>query len=221
MRRSREKRGRQLPSRLVNGRSPSSRQRASRSWPASCPEVLCGLLKPRRPPKWTGASFCGGRGPRPSPPTTAGCAPTGAMSGPGSICRESHRKAWGKLPIAVDCSGSVSARQLGLFEAEIRSILAGQRPRLVHVLYFDAAVQKVETYQAGEPISLTPVGGGGTDFRPCFDWLHEQGIVPQTLVFLTDLCGTFPSEAPPYPVIWASTENRRAPFGQVVSMEAA
>ena len=127
----------------------------------------------------------------------------------------------GEIAIAVDCSGSVSPRQLGLFEAEIRSILVGQRPRLVHVLYFDAAVQKVETYQAGQPVSLSPVGGGGTDFRPCFDWLQDQGIVPQTLVFLTDLCGTFPSEAPPYPVIWATTENRRPPFGEVVPMEAA
>ena len=127
----------------------------------------------------------------------------------------------GEIAVAVDCSGSVSARQLGLFQEEIQSILMGQRPKLAHVLYFDAEVQKVETYQAGQPISLVPVGGGGTDFRPCFDWLRERGIVPQTLVFLTDLCGTFPRDAPPYPVIWASTEDRRAPFGQVVSMEAA
>jgi predicted metal-dependent peptidase len=126
-----------------------------------------------------------------------------------------------EIAIAVDCSGSVSARQLGLFEAEIRSIVAGQRPRLVHVLYFDATVQKAETYSEGQPIALTPVGGGGTDFGPCFDWLRERGIVPQTMVFLTDLCGRFPNEAPPYPVIWTSTENRRTPFGQVVCMEAA
>jgi len=127
----------------------------------------------------------------------------------------------GEIAIAVDCSGSVNARQLGLFEAEIRSILAGQQPRLVHVLYFDAAVQKVETYQAGQPVSLSPVGGGGTDFRPCFDWLEERGIVPQTLVFLTDLCGTFPRGAPTFPVIWASTEMRRVSFGEVVPIENA
>jgi len=127
----------------------------------------------------------------------------------------------GEIAIAVDCSGSVSSRQLGLFEAEIRSILAGQRPRLVHVLYFDAAVQKVETYQAGQPVSLSPVGGGGTDFRPCFDWLQEHCVVPQTLVFLTDLCGTFPANVPPYPVIWASTEDRKAPFGQVAPIQGA
>ncbi len=127
----------------------------------------------------------------------------------------------GEIAIAIDCSGSIGSRQLGLFEAEVRSILAGQRPRLVHVIYFDAAVQRVETYQAGRPISLSPVGGGGTDFRPCFDWIQEQGIAPQTLVFLTDLCGKFPEEVPPYRVIWASTEARRAPFGEVVPMESA
>ncbi len=127
----------------------------------------------------------------------------------------------GEIAIAVDCSGSVSSRLLGLFEAEIQSILAGQRPRLVHVLYFDAAVQKVETYQAGQPVSLSPVGGGGTDFRPCFDWLAENGIVPQTLLFLTDLDGSFPSFGPPYQVLWAATAGGKAPFGEVIPLQAA
>ena len=135
---------------------------------------------------------------------------------PGVIC-----EGVGEVAIGVDCSGSVHARQLGLFEAEIRSILAGQRPRLVHVLYFDATVHKIETYQPGEQVSLSPVGGGGTDFRPCFRWLEEQGIQPQTLVFLTDLWGTFPEGAPSYPVLWASTASRSAPFGQVIPMDAA
>jgi predicted metal-dependent peptidase len=131
------------------------------------------------------------------------------------------RESGGEICIAVDCSGSIHDRQLGLFEAEVRSILADQQPRLVHVLYFDTEVHRVETYQAGHPASLNPVGGGGTDFRPCFRWLGEKGIQPRTLVFLTDLCGKFPEEAPPYPVLWASTETRAVPFGQVIPMEAA
>ena len=115
------------------------------------------------------------------------------------------------MAIAVDCSGSIQARQLGLFEAEIRSILDGQQPRLVHVLYFDTQVHRHDTYQAGQPISLTPVGGGGTDFRPCFRWLEDKGIFPQTMVFLTDLWGEFPQTAPEYPVIWASAGTSRGP----------
>ena len=112
-------------------------------------------------------------------------------------------------------------RQLRLFEAEVRSILEGQRPERVYVLYFDAAVQKVETYEAGQRVDLQPVGGGGTEFGPCFEWLDERGILPQTMVFLTDLYGSFPDSAPAYPVLWASTGGRRAPFGEVIPMHAA
>jgi predicted metal-dependent peptidase len=127
----------------------------------------------------------------------------------------------GEIVIAVDCSGSISGRQLRLFEAEAQSILEGQRPERVYVLYFDAVVQKVEVYEAGQPISLNPVGGGGTEFGPCFEWIDERGIMPQTMVFLTDLYGSFPSFAPSYPVLWASTGRRRAPFGEVIPMQAA
>ena len=127
----------------------------------------------------------------------------------------------GEIVIAVDCSGSIGGRQLRLFEAEARSILEGQRPERVYVLYFEAVVQKVETYEAGQPISLNPIGGGGTEFGPCFDWVKERGIMPQNMVFLTDLYGSFPSSAPSYPVLWASTGRRHAPFGEVIPMQAA
>lgn len=131
------------------------------------------------------------------------------------------REGMGEVAIAVDCSGSICARQLRLFEAEARSILEGQRPERVYVLYFDAAVHKAEIYEAGQRIALNPVGGGGTAFSPCFEWLDERGIQPQTMVFLTDLYGSFPPSAPPYPVLWASIGGRQAPFGEVIPMQAA
>lgn len=131
------------------------------------------------------------------------------------------REGVGEIAIAVDCSGSVNPRQLSLFEAEVRSLLEGQRPERVHVLYFDSMVQKVDTYSAGERVNLTPLGGGGTDFRPCFAWLEEHAIMPQTLLFLTDLYGSFPDSAPSYPVLWASTGSHHAPFGQVIPIQAA
>jgi predicted metal-dependent peptidase len=131
------------------------------------------------------------------------------------------REGVGEVAIAVDCSGSVSGRQLRLFEEEARSILEGQRPERVYVLYFDAVVHKVEPYEAGQRIDLNPVGGGGTEFGPCFEWLDERGIRPQALVFLTDLYGSFPPCAPAYPVLWASTGSQKAPFGEVIPMQAA
>ena len=85
-----------------------------------------------------------------------------------------QREGVGEVVIFVDCSGSINARQLSLFEAEVRSILEGQRPERVYVVYFDAYVHKVDVYEAGQPVQLTPVGGGGTDFRPCFQWVSRR-----------------------------------------------
>jgi predicted metal-dependent peptidase len=132
-----------------------------------------------------------------------------------------QREGVGEVVIFVDCSGSINARQLSLFEAEVRSILEGQRPERVYVVYFDAQVHKVDVYEAGQQIHLTPVGGGGTDFRPCFQWVEYSHVRPQILVFLTDLYGTLPDHPPPHPVLWASTGSQHAPFGQVVPMQAA
>jgi len=132
-----------------------------------------------------------------------------------------QREGVGEVVIFVDCSGSVSPRQLSLFEAEARSILEGQRPERVYVVYFDACVHKVDVCEAGQQISLNPVGGGGTDFRSCFEWVEESRVLPQTAVFLTDLYGTLPENAPPYPVIWATTGSQHVNFGQIVPMLAA
>lgn len=132
-----------------------------------------------------------------------------------------HCEGVGEVVLFVDCSGSINNRQLGAFEAEVRSILDGQRPEKVYVVYFDAVIQKVDHYEAGQPISLSPIGGGGTDFRPCFTWVGEQGLRPQVLVFLTDLYGTLPDSPPSVPVIWASNGKREAPFGEVVPLHAA
>ena len=63
-----------------------------------------------------------------------------------------QREGVGEVVIFVDCSGSINARQLSLFEAEVRSILEGQRPEHVYVVYFDACVHKVDIYETGQRI---------------------------------------------------------------------
>ena len=81
------------------------------------------------------------------------------------------------MATAVGCSGSIHARQLGLFEAEVRSILAGQQPQLVHVVYFDAEVHRHETYQAGQPIHLTQSAVAARIFaRASVGWKKRESI---------------------------------------------
>lgn len=132
-----------------------------------------------------------------------------------------RREGTGEVAIFVDCSGSIGARLLALFEAEVRSIAEEQQPSQVYVVYFDTQVHRVDTFGPGQPIRLAPTGGGGTDFRPCFDWVEQQQVQAQVLVFLTDLYGAQPESPPSIPVVWASTGARHAPFGQVVPMHAA
>jgi predicted metal-dependent peptidase len=122
----------------------------------------------------------------------------------------------GELVIAVDTSGSIGHQELEQFAGEITAISEEAQPERIHVVYCDAAVQSTEEFGPSEPIKLSPKGGGGTDFRPPFQWVEEEGIQPKCLIYLTDLCcNSFP-EPPEYPVLWVTDSRTTAPFGETL-----
>ena len=127
----------------------------------------------------------------------------------------------GEIAVAVDCSGSVSDRVLGQFLAEINALVGEHSPETLHVLYFDTMVHRHDRFSSGETVSLVPTGGGGTEFAPAIEYLEEQGIRPHTLIYLTDLYGSFPKIEPDYPVLWVSTSPQTAPFGETIHVDAA
>jgi predicted metal-dependent peptidase len=119
-----------------------------------------------------------------------------------------------------DVSGSVTSYTSAVeqFFGEVSGVLEDfQSP--VDVVYFDTAVTRVDHFEREDlPIHVDIVGGGGTDFRPLFDYLDENGISPTCLIVLTDLeCSRFPDE-PEYPVLWAylGTRGETPPFGEVI-----
>jgi predicted metal-dependent peptidase len=61
-------------------------------------------------------------------------------------------------------------------------------------------------------------GRGGTSFHPPFAYLDEEGIVPDTMIYLTDMMGAFPEE-PRYPTVWCATSDIKAPFGETVRVK--
>ncbi|MGA2000215.1 MAG: VWA-like domain-containing protein [Terriglobales bacterium] len=131
------------------------------------------------------------------------------------------RSGVGEIVIAVDTSGSIGGQELEQFAGEITAISDEARPERIHVVYCDAAVQSTEEFGPSEPIKLSPKGGGGTDFRPPFQWIEEEGIRPKCLIYLTDLCcASFP-EPPEYPVLWVTDSRRTAPFGETLRIGAA
>lgn len=124
----------------------------------------------------------------------------------------------GPIAIAIDTSGSIDQDTLNTFGAEIRAIVESVRPSKVHVIYCDAEVNHVDEFSPGDPLQFDMHGGGGTDFRPPFEYLEENGITPECFVYLTDLYGPFPDE-PEYPVLWAATTDQAVPFGEVIRLD--
>jgi predicted metal-dependent peptidase len=127
-----------------------------------------------------------------------------------------ERRGLGEIVIAVDTSGSIGKLELEQFAGEISAISEEAQPEAIHVVYCDAAVQSTQEFTASEPARLEPRGGGGTDFRPVFEWVAKNDIAPVCLIYLTDLCcHSFP-ETREYRVLWVTDSRRTAPFGETV-----
>ena len=128
----------------------------------------------------------------------------------------------GDVVLAVDTSGSVGAKQLALFASEIDGILSAFDCSAT-VLYHDTAVQNVQTWQSSDgPLTLDPVGGGGTSHECVFDWLQRSDLRPACVICLTDLDTNFPTRHPDVPVLWAVVGDNRSqpPFGVRVNLDS-
>lgn len=130
--------------------------------------------------------------------------------------------ALGTMAVFVDTSGSIGEELLNDFGAEISSVHKETRPRELIVVYCDADVNHVDVFGPDDEVRLEAHGGGGTDFKPPFNWLAERNIVPKCAVYLTDGYGDFPNEEDvSYPVMWALCGGSQVepPFGETLHLE--
>jgi predicted metal-dependent peptidase len=121
--------------------------------------------------------------------------------------------------VVVDSSGSTCEWQ-EKFAAEASGVLSAYKTHIT-LIHCDARVQSVEEFDSDDlPLKIQASGYGGTDFRPPFEYIKKHGLTPACLIYLTDLCGTFPKEEPDYPVMWVSVvPDQRAPWGETVPMK--
>jgi predicted metal-dependent peptidase len=124
----------------------------------------------------------------------------------------------GEIMFAIDCSGSITQRTIDQFAAEISVTKDDFNPAHIHVVYFDSEVSHYESYGRDDVLDIRPHGGGGTDFAPVFRYMRDHDIDPVACIFLTDLCCDSFGDAPDCPVLWVSTDEGTAPFGEVVLM---
>ena len=129
------------------------------------------------------------------------------------------------IAIIVDTSGSLPARTLAEFWAEVREIATDLQPERVILLQIDAAVQDTAEYTASDlPDEIAIKGRGGTDFRPSFAWLEENDIRPGVCLYLTDmLCSSYPETEPDFGVVWCNygeppADWNREPWGERIDI---
>lgn len=130
-----------------------------------------------------------------------------------------HSERLGPVAVAVDTSGSIDAVTLTQFCAELNAIVEDVRPIRTHVIYCDAAVHGIDTFESDDPICLMPKGGGGTAFGPALDAAEALDDTPCCVVYLTDLDGEHRRRAPEIPLLWVTTGVTDAPYGEVVRLE--
>jgi predicted metal-dependent peptidase len=123
--------------------------------------------------------------------------------------------------VAIDTSGSISADEIQEFISEIDAIKSQVRARIT-LLTCDSELNYgcPWTFEAWDEFAMDIDirGGGGTDFKPVFNWVQEQDSVPDLLMYFTDAEGLFPKAEPLYPVLWLVKGKETVPFGQRIQL---
>ena len=129
------------------------------------------------------------------------------------------------IAVIIDSSGSVDRDTLAAFWAEIRLVAAEIEPERVIVLQVDAELQDERHYHPHElPLRIDVEGRYGTDFRPGFARLAEQGIRPAVCLYFTDMeCNKYPETPPDFPVVWCNfgpppSDRNREPWGERIDI---
>ena len=123
--------------------------------------------------------------------------------------------------VALDTSGSVNDEELREFLTEIDALKGQVRAEItLHACDDKLAEAGPWRYAMWEPVTLPAEvsGGGGTDFRPVFDWVNHDRLNPDLLVYFTDAEGEFPKQEPQYPVVWLVKGKAQVPFGTRIQL---
>jgi len=128
----------------------------------------------------------------------------------------------GDVVVGIDTSGSVSGRELSFFLGELNAISQDIKPQSVTIITCDAEIQTVRRYEQGEEIEKIEVGGrGGTLVSPVFQYIEDNSLNVDNMVYLSDMCVNDYPEEPPYPTLWVSSWNQAAPapWGQTTYIQ--
>ena len=139
----------------------------------------------------------------------------------GEMIFPSLRSAQADIFVVLDSSGSISEQEIDEFMSEINAIKGQLRARIaLHACDTALAKDGPWLFEPWDEFSMptTIQGGGGTDFRPIFEWMLHQGREPDLLLYFTDAVGEFPPVEPAFPVLWLVKGKAPVPWGQRIQL---
>lgn len=139
----------------------------------------------------------------------------------GMYLPELYNETIDNLVVMCDTSGSIDSKMLREMIGDIHTLMSTFNIQNMKVLYIDSEINGIEEWSVSEDCKPNPKGGGGTSFRPGFEWMEKNDEQPVGVIYITDgYCSRFPREEPECPVLWVIVdgynESFRPPFGEVV-----
>lgn len=139
----------------------------------------------------------------------------------GEMILPSLRSSQANILVVLDSSGSISEQEVDEFMSEINAIKGQLRARiLLHACDTVVAGDGPWLFEPWDECSLPNniQGGGGTDFRPIFEWVSSRGNEPDLLLYFTDALGEFSPIEPAFPVLWLVKGKAPVPWGQRIQL---
>ena len=120
----------------------------------------------------------------------------------------------GELAYCIDVSGSYYDK-ISECLSELVSMLNGVHVDKLHLIYWDAKVERHEMYDRSNfhtiLDSTAPYGGGGTDPQCCVDYMQEHCMKPDSVVVLTDGYVNSWGDGWSKPPLWVIDGSKKSP----------
>ena len=97
--------------------------------------------------------------------------------------------------VAVDTSGSIDTE---LHERFMNEIILIRRMFKVDIRYIQCDTRVVQDIMLKRYTNIENIeikGGGGTDFRPVFEYIKKKNYKPNAILYFTDGCGDYPESS--------------------------
>lgn len=128
----------------------------------------------------------------------------------------------GVVVIALDTSGSMSAKDIGEALSELVSLKYYTEE--IYLIMHDSKITDVlktkdlVNFDVGKKVKVK--GRGGTSHVPVFDYLDMVNLKPDLFIGFTDGYSVFPKNKPTFPVIWVLTrDHKKPPFGVCITTD--